>query len=138
LEDEELEMSDETELTFAAGTILHLEQGEYSDRCIAGLLVCLSDLNLTKLAHEWFEKKAQLEAAKAKETAGYWAWLEPSAFVGWLCAEQHCASLSHEYVHIASYGELEFLGVAYSSETFERRVDEINGNTPESGERDAE
>ena len=89
-------MNEENELRFSAGTILHLEQGEYSDRCIAGLLVCRSDLNLTKLAHEWFEKEAQSWATKAKDGGSDWAWLEVSGFVGWLCAEQHCAALSHQ------------------------------------------
>ena len=123
-------MNEENELRFSAGTILHLEQGEYSDRCIAGLLVCRSDLNLTKLAHEWFEKEAQSWATKAKDGGSAWAWLEVSGVVGWLCAEQRCAALSHQFVHIASYGEMDFLGVCYSSEHLEKRIDEINGNTP--------
>jgi hypothetical protein len=113
-------------LKYSAGTIIHMECGEYSDSRTAGLLVCLKDLDLEALAAQWFSEHSQSLAKEARDNKGYWAWVSEQEFVGWLCANQHCAGLAHQGLHIGSYGELEFGSVRYAQSDFETRIEQIN------------
>ena len=83
---------------YPPGTILLLEEGEYSDFGYCGQLVTLCDLDLRE-AIETF-----LEPHKDKEP---WERPDQSEFVAWLCATQRCAALECQTAHIGSYGRLE-------------------------------
>ena len=86
-----------TEYQYRPGTILLLEEGEYSDFGYCAQLVTLVELNL----REAMEEYKQQFVAKDE-----WDQADPSGFVGWLCSTQRCAHLECQTAHIGSYGRL--------------------------------
>jgi hypothetical protein len=113
-------------IKYSAETIIHMECGEYSDSRTAGLLVCLKDLDLEALAAQWFEEHARSLAQESRGNDEVWVWVSEQEFVGWLCANQFCAGLNHQGLHIGSYGELEFGSIWYTQSDFEDRIRRIN------------
>lgn len=85
-------------LIYPKGTVLLLEEGEYSDRSYCGHLVTVRDLNLREAGASYAEQyKAEDEYDRP----------DPSGFVAWLVAEQFAMPLDHSEAHIGSYGRLE-------------------------------
>ena len=84
-------------MIYKAGTILLLEEGEYSDFGYCGQLVTLDELNISD-AVETFKSSFVPK--------NEWDTPDPGAFVAWLCTTQRCAALNHETLHIGSYGNL--------------------------------
>lgn len=91
-------------LKYPKGTILLLEEGEYSDFGYCGHLVTLCELDLRKEVQEWRE-------GLGKDEDGDWVvddWRHgPSALIAHLVASQKCAPLECQTVHIGSYGRVE-------------------------------
>lgn len=85
------------EYKYNPGTILLLEEGEYSDFGYVAQLVTLQELDLRQVMDEF---KAQYQPDDK------WDYLAPSNFVAWLCSTQRCAQLECQTAHIGSYGEL--------------------------------
>ena len=83
-------------LKFSAGTLVEFSKGAYSDYTTCGLMVTLVDCDLAALA------KAYRDDFKPKQE-----WDEPDhyGFMGWLVAQQHCAPVSHQSVHLGDYGD---------------------------------
>lgn len=83
---------------YPKGTILLLEEGEYSDFGYVAHLVTLQDLDVREAIDRF---KEQYEAEDSWDTP------RPSSFVAWLIATQQCAPLVCQTLHIGSYGALE-------------------------------
>lgn len=84
-------------MTYAAGTIVLCEEGEYSDYGYCAELVTLCECDFPALAKEF------KETFKAKDVYDR---PSPSRFVAWLVMTQKCAPLECQTIHIGSYGEL--------------------------------
>jgi len=82
---------------YQPGTILLLEQGEYSDFGYCAQLVTLTQLDLRKAIEEY---KAQYKPE------GDWDTPDQSGFAGWLCSTQQCAGLNCQTAHIGGYSDL--------------------------------
>lgn len=82
---------------YPAGTILMLEQGEYSDFGYAGGFVTLQEFDLRQSIEDYKEQFV------AKND-----WSEPdmTGFCGWIVSTQRCAPLDYQTAHIGSYGRL--------------------------------
>lgn len=85
-------------MTYAAGTIVLCERGEYSDFGYCAELVTLCDCDFPALAEEF--------KAKFKKDDD-WDSPSPERFVAWLVMTQKCAPLECQTVHIGTYGRLE-------------------------------
>lgn len=83
---------------YPAGTILLMEEGEYSDFGYCAHLVTLKECDIPALVEQF---KDQHKAADE------WGEPGPSEFCAWLVSTQACAPLECQTLHIGSYGRLE-------------------------------
>jgi hypothetical protein len=88
---------------YGPGKTLLLSEGEYSDFGYAGQLVTLKKCDLGALAAEFV----------GQWKGDRWRFDGASNFVAWLVAQQYCAPIECEEVHIGSYGSLQIGNITY-------------------------
>lgn len=88
-------------MIYEPGTILLLEEGEYSDFGYCAQMVTLCRLDIKDAVDKYREQY------KPKNE---WDRPNPDGFAAWLCATQQCAGLNCQTLHIGSYGELKING----------------------------
>lgn len=92
-----LEAAKRRVLAHARGTVIVLEDGDYSDRHMAALLVLLGDVDLNALAQEYIERTSNSHGSEKELRSGM-------GFGAWLVAQGHAAPVSHEEIHTDEFG----------------------------------
>jgi hypothetical protein len=89
-------------LEIAAGEVINLSEGEYSDYGYAGNVVFRHSCNLETLAFEWM-RSIYDEAVNTDWYNG----LGIAPFIAWLIVEGHAVPFECREIHVGSYGCVE-------------------------------
>lgn len=92
-------------LVYAPGTIVIMEEGEYSDFGICGHLVMLQSVDIRAAAKKFRIEARDEHHARVGEDEYRLSRIEtaPAGFVAWLCKNQMCAQLECQTLHLGSY-----------------------------------
>jgi hypothetical protein len=83
---------------YPMGMIVNFTEGEYSDFGNVGLVVTLRDCDMATLVAEFLA---------LHEPVTNYGGPGGCAFVAWLVANQHCAPVDCNELHLGNYGNLE-------------------------------